>query len=199
MSTTVLLFEILIIGIFTSIWITMLVIMINYGYDFDLEIVLTKIQNKFGYLKFSSPLILFLSLAILYQIGWMMNDISYYLSRKIYANRMIRKLTEIHPELENHFDEEKPERYQLDLKAPSDFLKKLREHLVVYRLTRTGMFNFLILAFLILIHNLANWPLFLILLMVSLICYFQSHFTCKTYINQIFSFYKYSELDGKLK
>jgi ABC-type microcin C transport system permease subunit YejB len=82
MSTTAIIVEVLIIGFFTAIWLFLLCIRLSFFDFYSIKNIAAQIGNW-------STLTLFIAAAIFYQLGLMMNTLSYYITEK-FAKKEIR-------------------------------------------------------------------------------------------------------------
>lgn len=131
MSTTAVIVELLIIGLFTSFWVLLLCLRFS---EFDLDVF----KNQFSQASdWSAPLIV-IAIAVFYQIGLLMNAVSYRVTKKL-ASQVIRD--EIIPDVNYEFV-----RATVYQKGSADLLRDLGLYLSFVRLARSGTLNFFIIA-----------------------------------------------------
>lgn len=131
MSTTAVIVELLIIGLFTSLWIFLLCLRFS---GFEVDALKTHISQASDWSAFLTVI----AVAVLYQLGLLMNAVSYRVTRKL-ASQVIRD--EIMPGVNYEFV-----RATVYQKGSSDLLRDLGLYLSFVRLARSGILNFVLIA-----------------------------------------------------
>lgn len=175
MATTALIVEILVIGTFALVWVALFVIKI-FGVDASL-VSAWLVQYK----DWSTGIIL-MSIAIAYQLGWSVNQLSYFFARNTF-NKKIRM--RVFKNKHENFDTIKN---KVLMQGSSFVVEKILERLSVVRLTRSAFLNFLLIS--IALFTLGNWQLGLASLGISIILFVQANDIYSLYCKQIFNAYK---------
>ncbi|MDJ0774186.1 MAG: hypothetical protein QNJ49_12310 [Mastigocoleus sp. MO_167.B18] len=178
MATTALIVEIIVVGIFSSIWLLLLVFKC---YSLDPFSTL----NWLSQYKDWSTFFLVIFLAVCYQLGWLINGLSYFISKRTF-NKVIRdkilRCDAINYDLI---------RTTIFIKGSPFLLGKIREELSVVRLTRTATVNFLLISLMLFIYR--SWILGTVVLLIFVFSFIQAYGAYKQYCGRIFSAYKVIE------
>jgi len=175
MATTALIVEIIVIGAFALIWVALFVIKF-VGLDVSL------ISDWLVLYKDWSAGIVLASVVISYQLGWSVNQISYFFARKTF-NKAI-KLRVFKDDYKN-FESIKATVY---MQGSPFAVEKLKERLSVVRLTRSAFMNFLFIS--IGLFSLNKWQMGFVTLAITIIFFIQANDIYLLYCNQIFNAYK---------
>jgi hypothetical protein len=175
MATTALIVEILVIGAFALIWVALFVISI-FGLDESL------ISDWVVLYKDWSTGIILMSIAVAYQLGWSVNQLSYFFARKTF-NKTIR--VKVFKDEHKNFDSIKN---KVLMQGSSFVVEKIQERLSVVRLTRSAFLNFLLIS--IGLFALGKWQVGLATLGISIILFIQANDMYTLYCHQIFNAYK---------
>ncbi len=175
MATTSLIVEIIVIGVFALVWVALFIIKF-FGLDVSL------ISDWLVLYKDWSTGVVLMSVAISYQLGWSVNQISYFFARKTF-NKTI-KLRVFKDEYKN-FEAIKATVY---MQGSSFVVEKIKERLSVVRLTRSAFMNFLLIS--IGLFALEKWQMGFVTLAVTIVLYIQANDMYSLYCNQIFNAYK---------
>jgi hypothetical protein len=131
MSTTAIIVEILIIGLFTSFWLFLLGLRVSL---FDFESI-KSLASQIG--PWSTPL-LALAAAIVYQLGLLMNSVAYKITKNV------AKL-----ELRDNAVPDKSFEYVIAFvhqNGAEDVVREISLNLTFVRLARSGIINFFLIA-----------------------------------------------------
>lgn len=175
MATTALIVEIIVIGAFALIWVVLFTIKF-IGLDISL------LSDWLVLYKDWSTGVVLAAVVISYQLGWSVNQISYFFARKTF-NKAI-KLKVFKDEYKN-FESIKATVY---MQGSSFAVEKLKERLSVVRLTRSAFMNFLFIS--IALFTLNNWQMGLAALFLTIILFVQANDIYSLYCNQIFNAFK---------
>ncbi len=177
MATTSIIIEILVIGIFSAVWILLGLVRTGIVNVADLR-VLTSTYERF------SSLALIISTAGLYQLGWLVNGLCDAVTTPLSAKRLRDKLFKA-AKLE--YEPVRATVYQL---ASPDLRGDLGTDRTVTRLSRAAALNFLLIAVVMMTFGGKFIFLGLILLACSIGSAFQWYFRYKRYYKRIISAYK---------
>jgi len=133
MATTSLIVEIIVIGVFALVWVILFVFRFS-GLDLSL------IPQWLVVYKDWSTAIALIAIVISYQLGWSVNQLSYFIARHTF-NKPIR-LKVLQDQYQN-FDSIKNTVY---VKGSLFAVEKVKERLSVVRLTRSAFINFLLIT-----------------------------------------------------
>ena len=174
MSTTALIIEILVSGLFASLWLVLLLLKI---YGVDLEQINLTLET---YQEYSNVMII-IGFAVSYQLGWMINYLSYSFVGLLVTNRIRKRifsdLSVKYTLIKNFVFEQ----------ANDEFIQRLRRMHSVVRLARAAVLNFFILAVILLIYH--QYFLSAVTLVISFICLLQVRVEYKLYYGSINYFY----------
>jgi len=181
MATTALIVEIVVIGAFALMWIGLFVFKF-FGLD------VTIVSSWFSQYKDWSTGVVLMSIAISYQLGWSVNQFSYFVARKTF-NKTIKKKV-----FKNEYENYDSIKATVFVKGSQFILDNIRERLSVVRLTRSAFINFLLIS--IGFFVLGNWYVGLVVLGVTIILFIQANDIYTQYCNQIFNAYKVINQDN---
>jgi lysylphosphatidylglycerol synthetase-like protein (DUF2156 family) len=131
MSTTSIIVEMLIIGFFTAVWLLLFCLRLSFFDIQEIKILASQIGS------WTTP-ILFAAAALFYQLGLIMNTISYKLTER-FAERKFRD--QIVPG--KVYENVKSTVWQ---KGSAELIRNLELNLTFVRLARAGIINFLLIA-----------------------------------------------------
>jgi hypothetical protein len=174
MATTALIVEIIVIGAFALVWVALFIIRF-LGLDVSL------ISDWLVLYKDWSTGIVLASVVISYQLGWSVNQLSYFFARKTF-NKTIK--SRVFKDEYKNFDSIKATVYM----QGSPFVEKVKERLSVVRLTRSAFMNFLLIS--IGLFTLKQWQIGFVTLAVTIVLFIQANDMYFLYCNQIFNAYK---------
>lgn len=129
MSTTSLIVEILVIGVMAIVAI--MICLVGFG-----VITVPELQAMANNSKEYSSLTAVLSLAFAYQIGWLLNSYSYFVSRRTWMPRVRRSVLGV--QADDYYEI----RDLVLARGSTEILRKIEEHLSVIRLARAGCVTF---------------------------------------------------------
>lgn len=175
LATTSLIVEIIVIGAFALVWVILFVFKFS-GLDLSL------IPEWLVAYKDWSTLVAFMSLVISYQLGWSVNQFSYFFARNTY-NKTIK--AKVFKNQYQNFDSIKSTVY---MKGSSFAVEKVKERLSVVRLTRSAFMNFLLISIGLLL--LEKWAAGFVTMGITLILFAQATDMYTLYCQQIFNSYK---------
>jgi len=182
MATTALIVEIVVIGTFALIWVALFVFKF---FGLDTAMVSSWLSQ---YKDWSTGAVL-LAIVISYQLGWSVNQISYFLARKTFNKTIKRKI------FKDEYENYSSIKATVYIKASTFSLDNIRERLSVVRLTRSAFVNFLLIS--VGLFVLGNWYLGLVILGVTLILFVQANDIYTQYCNQIYHAYKVISQDNQ--
>jgi len=175
MATTALIVEILVVGVFGLIWVGLFVFKF-----FGLEV--STISNwLIQYKDWSTGAVLIFA-AISYQLGWSINQFSYFVSRKK-LNKSIRKKI-----FKENYDDYDLIKTTVFLKGTTPILDSIQERFSILRLTRSSSLNFLFIS--IGLFLLRQWGVGIVSLGISVVLLIQSNDIYAQYCSRILSTYK---------
>ena len=180
MATTALIVEILVICSFALVWVSLF---ITKFFGLDASLVSAWLVL---YKDWSTGIVL-MSIAIAYQLGWSVNQLSYFFARKTF-NKTIR--VKVFKDEHKNFDSIKN---KVLIQSSSFVVEKIHERLSVVRLTRSAFLNFLLIS--IGLFALEKWKVGLATLVISIILFAQANDIYSLYCNQIFNAYKVINLN----
>ena len=93
MATTVMIVEVIVVGIFSSLWIFMVLLRLSL-------VDLSGISECAAELKDWTALFTIVAIAVLYQLGWLMNTLGHVITEWVFLGRLIRKRMFKHSSLE---------------------------------------------------------------------------------------------------
>jgi hypothetical protein len=131
MSTTSIIVEMLIIGFFTSVWLFLFCLRLSFFDIQQIKILVSQISS------WATPM-LFVAAALFYQLGLIMNTLSYKLTER-FADKKIRD--QIVPG--KAYESVKSTVWQ---KGSTEIIRNLELNLTFVRLARAGIINFLLIA-----------------------------------------------------
>jgi len=181
MATTALIVEIVVIGAFALMWIGLFVFKF-FGLD------VTIVSSWFSQYKDWSTGVVLMSIAISYQLGWSVNQFSYFVARKTF-NKTIKKKV-----FKNEYENYDSIKATVFVKGSQFILDNIRERLSVVRLTRSAFINFLLIS--IGFFALENWYVGFVVLGITIILFIQANDIYTQYCNQIFNAYKVINQDN---
>jgi len=178
MTTTALIVEMLVIGIFSLCWICLLL--------FRIPILdITTVTESMKSLKDWVPIITVIALGVTYQLGWMINSLSYAITEILGRGSKIRK--KLFEDASLEYEDVRALVYQ---EASTDARADLGVDRSVVRLARAATVNFAIIA--IVLGSFLGKYIFIgiILLLCSIICYLQWYFRFKRYYRRMLKTYE---------
>ena len=176
MITTAFIVEIIVIGFFTSIWIIIAIFRIAPIESSELLIVIDMFKPFSG-------LLFIITMIIFYQLGWLVNYISGFLANIFYEKR--RRKT-IFSEENLDYSDVRTTAYQY---ASGRFLVELTLDRNVVRLSRSGVFNFMLIS--ISIFSFGNRFIIFgaVALFVGILCLAQYHDRFNSYYKRMIESY----------
>jgi len=159
MSTTTLMAEVIVIGAFALIWVALFVFKL-FGLD------LATVSSWFSQYKDWSTAVTLIAVVVSYQLGWSINQLSYFIARKTF-NKIIK--SRIFKTQWQNYDAIKTAVF---MRGSSFMLDKIRERLNVVRLTRSVCLNFLLIS--VGLFILGNWYLGLVTLGATVLFFIQA-------------------------
>jgi hypothetical protein len=180
MATTALIVEIIVIGAFALVWVSLFIIRF-LGLDVSL------ISDWLIFHKDWSTGFVLASVVISYQLGWSVNQLSYFLARTTF-NKTIR--SRVFKDQYNNFDSIKATVY---MQGSPFTVEKVKERLSVVRLTRSAFLNFLLIS--MGLFMLEKWQAGIVTLGITIILFIQAKDMYSLYCNQIFNAYKVIKLN----
>ena len=175
MATTALIVEIIVIGAFALVWVALFIIKFS-GLDVSL------IPGWLVLYKDWSTGIVLASIVISYQLGWSVNQLSYFFARETF-NKII-KARVFKDEFKN-FDSIKAIVY---MQGSPFVVEKVKERLSVVRLTRSAFINFLLIS--IGLFALEKWQMGFVTSAITIVLFIQANDMYSLYCNQIFNAYR---------
>ena len=175
MATTALIVEIIVIGAFALIWVALFVFKF-FGLD------ITTVSGWLLQYKDWSTGAVLMAIAISYQLGWSVNQLSYFVARNTFNITIKKKI------FKNEYENYNIIKAAVFIKGSTFILDNIRERLSVVRLTRSAFVNFLLIS--IGFFVLGNWQLGLVVLGVTIILFVQANDIYAQYCNQIYNAFK---------
>ncbi len=175
MSTTTLVAEVVVIGAFALVWVALFVFRF-FGLDS------ATVSSWFTQYKDWSTGITLIAIAISYQLGWSVNQLSYFIARKTF-NKMIKSKI-----FKNEYQNYDSIKTTVFMKGSPFMLDKIRERLSVVRLTRSACLNLLLIS--VGFFTLGQWYLGLIALGITVLFYIQANDIYTLYCRHIFNAYE---------
>jgi len=176
MATTAVIVEILVIGLIGSIWLVLFLSGISV-LDPD------SVYDCMVRLKDWSGLLTFLVIGLIYQFGWLINGFSYGILRFLLTKRMRDKI----------FEQRQLEHRNVRALVYQEASDKVRQDLdverSVVRLSRAGMFNFLLISIALLINGSPFVKFAPFSLILSIGCGIQWYFRFARYYNRMIDDY----------
>lgn len=180
MATTALIVEIIVIGAFALVWVLLFIIKFS-GLDLSL------ISDWLILYKDWATAVVLASVVISYQLGWSVNQLSYFFARKTF-NKTIR--SRVFKEEYKNFNSIKATVY---MQGSPFTVEKIKERLSVVRLTRSAFLNFLLIS--IALFTLEKWQVGIVTLVITIVLFIQANDMYSLYCNQIFDAYKVINLN----
>jgi hypothetical protein len=175
LATTSLIVEIIVIGVFALVWV-MLFIFKFLGLDLSL------IPEWLILYKDWSTVVALIMLIVSYQLGWLVNQLSYFIAGKTF-NKPIKSF--VFKDQYQNYDSIKTTVY---MNGSSFAVEKVKERLSVVRLTRAAFINFLLIS--IALFWLNNKEMGYIAVGITIIMFVQALYIYYLYCQQIFNSYK---------
>jgi hypothetical protein len=175
MTTTAIIVEMLIIGFFAFIWLLLLIIRIAILDTSDFNYLFYKFDG------WATPLTLF-AIAFFYQLGLLVNWMSGLLVKIIYEKKLRNSI------FEKDNLQYRPVKIVVDQLGSSEIHRVLRDDVSIVRLSRAGVVNFLFIA--ILLFSFNQIIIGLIVILFSILCFFQWHTRYVRYYLRILEAYK---------
>lgn len=175
MATTALIVEIIVIGAFALVWVSLFIIRF-LGLDISL------MSEWLILYKDWSTAVVLASVVISYQLGWSVNQLSYFLARKTF-NKTIR--SRIFKEEHKNFESIKATVF---MQGSPFTMEKIKERLSVVRLTRSAFLNFLLIS--IGLFTIEKWQVGIATLGITIVLFIQANDMYSLYCHQIFNAYK---------
>lgn len=175
MATTSLIVEIIVIGAFALVWVTLFIFKF-FGLDVSL------VSEWLVLYKDWSTVIALISIVVSYQLGWSVNQLSYFFARNTF-NKTIK--SRIFKDEYENFDSIKATVY---MRGSPFAVEKVKERLSVVRLTRSAFMNFLLIS--IGLFTLEKWEAGFVTLGITIILFIQASDMYSLYCKQVFNSYK---------
>ena len=182
MATTALIVEMIIVGVFGLVWMGMLVFKL-----FNLDVSL--IPDYLLLYKDWSTAVVLISIIVAYQLGWSLNQFSYFLGKRTFYNPVRLK---VFKEDYKNFETIKA---TVLMQGSSYAIEKVKERLSAVRLTRSGAVNFFLIS--IGLFTYGQWLMGIIMAIVTIVFLLQAVDMYSTYCHQIFNSYKVINLEKK--
>ena len=175
MATTALIVEIIVIGDFALVWVSLFIIKF-LGLDISL------ISDWLILYKDWSTAIVLAFVVISYQLGWSVNQLSYFVARKTF-NKTIK--SRLFKEEHKSFDLIKATVF---MQGSPFTIEKIKERLSVVRLTRSAFLNFSLIS--IGLFTIEKWQVGIVTLGITIVLFIQANDMYTLYCQQIFNAYK---------
>jgi hypothetical protein len=182
MATTSHIVEIIVIGAFALVWVTLFIFRFS-GLDISL------VHQWLVAYKDWSNLATLIALIVSYQLGWSTNQLSYLLARNTFNKKIKSKVFQDQYPI---FDSIKSTVY---MEGSSFAVEKVKERLSVVRLTRSAFINFFLITFGL--FTLGEWAAAIVTAAITYILFAQSKDMYNLYCQQIFNSYKVIESNKK--
>ena len=186
MATTTLIVEILVVGIFGLIWISLVLLKAT---AFDASQLVKILYN----LRDWSVLITILMIGIIYQLGWMINGLSFGISNFLFEKR-IRNRMFLKEGLK--YEVVRPTVYQ---DGSEKVFSDMAVERSVMRLSRAGYLNFLLIAIALLWNGGSFTKFFWIALILFMGCFFQWRQRFRRYYIRMITTFKVIQKEAESK
>ncbi|MBP8056848.1 MAG: hypothetical protein KA314_13505 [Chloroflexi bacterium] len=175
MATTALIVEMIVIGTFGLGWVALFAFKF-----FGLE--MSDVSGWLVQYKDWSTGIVLIAIVVAYQLGWMVNQLSYFLARNTF-NKPIK--SKVFKDEVKNYDSIKTMVY---MQGSPLIVEKVKERLSVVRLTRSAFVNFLLIS--IGLFVLEKWQAGLVALGITVVFFILARDMYSLYCNQVFNAYK---------
>ena len=175
MAMTSFIVEIIVVGVFALIWVTIFVVRLS---GLDIAVILDWfIQYK----DWSTTITIFI-MAIAYQLGWLVNQLGYFLGKKTFDKNIEKEVFTNQNESFHYI------KTMVLAESSSFVVENIKERLSVIRLIRSALINFFFISFAL--FFIGRWELGIAGLTIVFILFLQEQNVYRRYCNQILNAYK---------